>query len=90
MLADGHQDLASHVTALFRAGGLILNVNTGSTTLNEELGELHNGGQTTVTGVGISDDRGEIVDIGEFGALLLGAAQALLALFSVVEKLSHE
>lgn len=90
MLADGDEDLSSHVTALLGARGLVLNVDTSCTLLNEELGELHDGGQTTVTGVGIGNDGTEVVDIGELGALRGGGRQTLVTLFAVVEKLGHE
>ena len=90
VLLDRDKDLASHVAALLRARGLVLDVNAGGTALDEELGELHHGSQTTVTSIGVSNDRGEVVDVGKVGTRLLGVAQALLALLSVVEELGHE
>lgn len=90
VLGDGDENLAGHVAALLGARGLILDVNTGSTLLNEELGELHDGGKTTVTGIGIGDDGTEVVDVGELGALRLGNGETLLTLLAVVEKLGHE
>ena len=64
MFADRNQDLASHVSTLFGAGGLVLNVNTSGALLDEHLCELHDSGKTTMSGIGISDNRAEIVDIG--------------------------
>ena len=90
VLLDGNEDLAGHVAALLGTRGLVLNVNTGSTLLNEELGELHDGGKTTVTGIGIGNDRAEVVVVGELLALLLGDGETLLTLLAVVEELSHE
>lgn len=90
VLADGDQDLAGHVSALLGSGGLVLNVNTSGTLLDEKLGELHDGGQTAVAGIGISNDGAEVVDVGDLGAVTLGVAQALLALLAVVEQLGHE
>lgn len=90
VLADGNENLAGHVAALLGARGLVLNVNTGSTLLNEELGELHDGGETAMAGIGISNDGTEVVDVGELGALALGDAETLLALLAVVEELGHE
>jgi hypothetical protein len=90
VLLDGDKDLASHVAALLGSGGLILNVDTGGTLLDEELGELHDGSETTVAGISIGDDGTEVVNVEEVRTLSLGDAQALLALLAVVEELSHE
>lgn len=90
VLLDGDEDLAGHVTALLGTRGLILNVDTGSTLLNEELGELHDGSKTTVTGIGIGNDGAEVVVVVELLTLGLGDGETLLALLAVVEELSHE
>ncbi len=90
MLADGHQHLAGHVAALLGAGGLVLDVDAGGALLDEELGQLHDGGQAAVARVGVGDDGAQVVDVGEVGALGLGHRQALLALLAVVEQLGHE
>ena len=90
VLADGHKHLTGHVATLLGTGGLVLNVDTGGTALDEQLGELHDGGQTTVTGIGIGNDGTEVVDVGDVGALALGGGDALLALLPVVEQLGHE
>lgn len=90
VLADGDEDLAGHVAALFRAGGLVFNVNTGGALFDKELGQLHHGSQAAVTGVGVGDNGAEVVNVGKVGALGLGHAQALLALLAVVEELGHE
>lgn len=90
VLADGNEDLAGHVAALLGAGGLIFDVDTGSTTLNEQLGQLHHSGQTAVSGVGISNDGSQVVDVGNVSSLACRGSNALLALFAVMEELCHE
>lgn len=90
VLADGNEDLAGHVATLLCAGGLIFDVNTGSTTLNEELGQLHDGGQTTVTSVGIGDNGAQVVNVGDGSTLGCGGSNTLLTLFPVVEELCQE
>jgi hypothetical protein len=90
VLADWDQDLTGHVAALLGTRCLVLNVNTSSTLLNEELGELHDGGQTTMSGIGISNDWAEVIDVGHASAVSLGGGSTLLALLAVVEKLCHE
>lgn len=78
------------MSALLRARHLILNVDTGSALLDEHLGELHDGGETSVTGVGVGDDRTKVVDVGRLGAFLRRETRTLLTLLAVVEELSHE
>jgi len=90
VFADGNQHLTGHVATLLGTGSLVLNVNTSSTALNEELGQLHDGSQATMTGIGIGNDGTEIVDVGDVGALVLRGGDTLLALFPVVEKLCHK
>ena len=90
MLADGDEDLAGHVAALLGAGGLVLDVDAGGALLDEELGELHDGGEPAVARVGVGDDGPQVVDVGEGAALGPRRAEALLALLAVVEELRHE
>lgn len=90
VLADRDKHLSGHVAALLRSGSLILNVNTSSTLLDEKLGELHNGSQATVTGIGISNDGAEEVGVGDRCALLPGCGETLLALLPVMEELCEE
>lgn len=90
VLRDGDEHLAGHVTALLGTRCLVFNVDTGGTLLNEKLGELHNGGQTTVTSVCVGDNGAEVVDVWGLGALSLGHADTGLALLAVVEQLGHE
>lgn len=90
VLRDGDQDLAGHVTALLGTGHLILQMDTGSTTLDKHLGELHVGSDTTVAGISISNDGAQKVDVGHLGTLLLGGGQAGLALLAIVEELGKE
>jgi len=91
VLADGHEHLARHVPALLGARGLVLDVDARRALLDEELGQLHDGRQAAVARVGVGDDGPQVVDVeGALGARGLGHAQALLALFPVVEELGHE
>ena len=90
VLADRDQDLSGHVATLLGTRGLVLNVNTSSTSLDEQLGQLHDSSQTTVTGIGIGNDGAQVIDVGQFRALVLGGCDALLALFPVMEQLSKE
>jgi hypothetical protein len=69
---------------------LVLNVDSSSTLLNEELGELHDGGESSVSGVGIGDVGAEVVDVGGGSTLGGGEVGASLTLLSVVEELGHE
>jgi len=84
---DGHKHLSGHVSALLGSRGLILNVNTSSTLLDEHLGKLHDGGQTTVAGISIGDDGAKEVGGGKLGALRFGNSKALFTLLPVVEEL---
>ena len=88
VFADRNQDLASHVSTLLGTRRLILNVNTSSTLLDKELGELHDSCQTTVTGVCICNERSQEVDV--WCLRLVGRAETLFALLAVVEELGHE
>ena len=90
VLADGDEDLAGHVATLLCAGGLIFDVDTGGTTLDEQLGELHDSGQTAMSGVSIGDNGSQVVDVGDVSTLASGGSNALLALFTVMEELCHE
>lgn len=65
-------------------------MNTGSTLLDEEFGELQDGGKTSVSCIGISNKRPQVVDIGSasgFGGCEVGSR---FTLFAIVEKLSLE
>ena len=78
------------MSAFLGTGSLVLNVDSCSTALNEELGEFHDGGETAMAGIGIGNDGAQVVDIGVADALLDRSAQAFLALFAVVEELCFE
>jgi hypothetical protein len=64
VLANGHQNLASHVAALLCAGCLVLDVNASRALLDEKLGELHDRCKTSMTSVGICDQRPQEVCVG--------------------------
>jgi len=63
VLANRHQDLASHVSALLGTRSLVLDVNTSRTLLNEQLRELHNSSQTTVSGVCVCNNRPQEIGV---------------------------
>ena len=88
VLADRNQDLAGHVSALLGAGSLIFNVNARSSLLDEELGELHDSSEATVTSVCVRNKGPQEVDVGCFG--LVGRAETFFTLLTVVEELGHE
>ncbi len=90
MFGDGHQHFTSHVPALLRSGSLVLDVNSGSTLLDEHFRELHNRSQASVTGVGISNDGTEVVDNRSFGELSISQVGASFVLFAIMEELGHE
>ncbi|KUI62650.1 hypothetical protein VP1G_11414 [Cytospora mali] len=90
VLTDGHEHLAGHVSALLGPGRLVLDVDAGSTLLDEQLGQLHDGRQATVASVTIGDDGAEVVDVGQARPLGLRCRQTLVPLLPVVEELRHE
>ena len=49
VFAHGDKDLAGQVTALLATVELVLEVDSGGTVLGEELGQLQDGGQSTVS-----------------------------------------
>lgn len=90
VLADRHENLSGHMAALLGAGSLVLDMDTSSSALHEELGQLHDRRQATVTGIGVSNDGTQIVHIRHVGTLLLRGCHTLLALFPIMEQLRHE
>ena len=90
MLLDGDKNLSGHVATLLGSWSLILNVDTSGTLLNEELGQFHGGGETTVAGVSVSNDGSHIIDDGSRGKFSVREMSASLPLFPVVEELSGE
>lgn len=63
---------------------------TSRALLDEELGELHDSRQASMTGICVGDNRPKIVDVGTICAVGLRSREAVLALLSVVEELGHE
>lgn len=61
-----------------------------SALLNKQLRELHDSCQTAVTGVCISNDWSQVVNLLKLRAVGCRCSNALFALFSVVEQLSLE
>lgn len=90
VFADRHKHLSGHVAALLGTWSLVFNVNTSSTALNEQLGELHHSRQATMSGISIRNDGAQVVHICHLATLLLGGGDAFLALFPVMEQLSQE
>eukprot|EP00123_Amoebidium_parasiticum_P010021 comp19842_c0_seq1/m.23907 comp19842_c0_seq1/g.23907 ORF comp19842_c0_seq1/g.23907 comp19842_c0_seq1/m.23907 type:complete len:574 (+) comp19842_c0_seq1:210-1931(+) len=90
VLLDGHQHLAAHVAALLGAGSLILQMDTSSAVLDEHLGQLHDGSQTTVAGVGIGNNGAQVILEGSAQALLHGHLGPGSALAAIMEHLSLE
>lgn len=91
MLADRYKYLSSHMSTLLRSRSLILNMNTGSSLLNKQFCQLHNGSQSSVSSISICDDGPEVVDVGELGAVdFRFGRHTLFSLLAVVEELSHE
>ena len=77
-------------TTLLRSRSLILNVDTGSTLLDKHLGQFHDGGESSVSSVGVGDNRSEVVDSGSRGSLSGSEVRSRFSLLSVVEELGHE
>ena len=73
-------------TTFFRARGLILDVNSSSTGFDKHLRQLHDGGESSVSGVGIRDDRSEVVDSGGGRSLGVSEVGSRYSLLSVVEE----
>lgn len=73
-----------------RTRRLVLNVNTGSTLLDEHLGQLHDGGQSSVSSIGISNERSQVINVGSLGSLFGSEVGTVFSLLSVVEELGHE
>lgn len=85
-----YHHLAGHVTTLFSARRLILNVNAGGARLDEHPNELQRCRKATVARIGIGDDGSQIVNPRETQTLPRRQAEPLLPLFTVVEKLGFE
>jgi len=90
VLLDGDEDLTGHMSALLGPWGLILDVDTSSALLNEELGELHCGGEAAMTGVGVSNDGSHVIGGRSRGEFCLRETSTSLSLFPVVEELGGE
>jgi hypothetical protein len=90
MFLNGNKDLSGHMTTLLCARGLVFNVDSCRTLLNEQLGKLHDRGETTMPSIRVGNNGAEIVNVEKVCALLLGDAETLLSLLSVVEELGHE
>jgi hypothetical protein len=84
------ENFAGHVAALFRSRCLVLQVDTGGTALDKHLGQLHAGGDASVSSVGVRNDGPQKVDVGRRGALLRRHGHPVFALFAVVKELGKE
>lgn len=90
VLTNGYKDLACHMTALFRSGRLVLNVNAGCSALDEELCQLHYGCKTSVPSVRIGNDGPQEVCVGYTTSLRFRGGYPLFTLLAVVEKLGEK
>jgi hypothetical protein len=90
VFADRYQHFSSHVTTLLRSRCLVLNVDTSSSLLNEELCELHDSCKTTVTCIRIGDYWAEKISVCKLRTFGFRNSYPLFALLSVVEELCHE
>ena len=91
MFTNGNQHFPSHMSTFLGSRSLILNVYTSRTLLDKQLGQLHNGSQTSMSGISICNDGTEIIDVGELGPVGFGlGGDSFFALLAVVEELGHE
>jgi len=90
VLLDGDEHLARHVTALFRARCLVLDVDSRGTLFDEKLCEFHGCRDTAMASVRVCYDGAEIVDCRGRGKLGIAHTRTLFALLAVVEELSGE
>lgn len=90
MLTDRHQYLSSHVTTFLRSWRLIFDVYTSRTLLDEQLCELHDSREPSMTSIRIGNDWSQEVGICNLRTVGFRGSEALFALFPVVEKLCHE
>mmetsp|Transcript_28300 Transcript_28300/g.81856 ORF Transcript_28300/g.81856 Transcript_28300/m.81856 type:complete len:259 (-) Transcript_28300:741-1517(-) len=63
MFLRRYQNFAAHMATLLSSGLLVFEVNAGSTCLDEELGELHDGRESTMTSIAIGNYRGEVIHL---------------------------
>mmetsp|Transcript_35982 Transcript_35982/g.56284 ORF Transcript_35982/g.56284 Transcript_35982/m.56284 type:complete len:558 (+) Transcript_35982:159-1832(+) len=90
VLTNRDKDLASHVAALLGTRLLILNMDTSSTSKDLHLDQLHDRSHTTETGITISNDGAEEINLGGLKPLFLGHVGASLTLLAVMEELGLE
>lgn len=65
-------------------------MNASSTLLNEELGELHDRSQTSMSSIRIGDDWAKKISVRDIRTVGLGGRESFFALLAIVEKLCHE
>lgn len=87
MLARRDEDFTSEVTTLLTAVKLILKVYGCGAVLGKELGELEDGGETSMAGVAIGNDGPEEVGVRGRGTLLRRHLAAGIPLLAVVHRL---
>jgi hypothetical protein len=86
-----HQNLSCHMSTLLGSWCLIFNVYTSSSLFNEQLSELHDRCQSTMSGIRICNNRTEVVNVLKLGAIRFRLGHySLFALFAVMEELCHE
>ena len=90
VFAYRYQYFACHMSTLFCSRCLIFNVDASCSLLNEQLCQLHNRRQTTMTRVRICDDRPQEIGVRNLAPICFGRADALFALLPVMEELGRE
>ena len=78
------------MTALFGSRCLIFDVDSCSTTLNKQLGQLHYGCETAMAGVCIGDNGPQKVRVCNASPICFRCGYALLPLLTIVEELGQK
>jgi len=84
------QNLATHVSTLFRSGLLIFQMHTGGSRFGHELGQLHDGRQASVSGITIRHNGLEVIPLD--ARILMGQKRltAFLILPTIVVELGAD
>jgi hypothetical protein len=90
MFSRRDEDFPSHVSAFLGPVGLVFHVNSCGAAFDKHFGEFHDGGKTSVAGIGIGDDGTKEVDEGGVGAVGWRQFHSCGTLFAVMEALRHE
>lgn len=69
VLTDRYQNLSSHVTTLLGSWGLIFNVNSSGTLLNEKSRKLHDCCKSSMASIGIGNYGPKVINVCLFSTL---------------------